>query len=114
MPNKKDNLNRVFGALADPTRRAVLASLGRGPASVSELASPFDMALPSFTQHLKVLEQSGLVKSRKRGRSRIVCLVPARLKQAESWLERRRGEWETRLDRMDEYVLELKEASDDA
>jgi len=99
----------VFKALADPTRRGVLEQLGRQPASVSELAAGYDMALPSFVQHLKVLERSGLVCSEKKGRVRTYRLAPARLKLAEHWLTQQRRLWEQRLDRMDAYLLELKE-----
>jgi DNA-binding transcriptional ArsR family regulator len=97
----------VFRALADPTRRAVVERLGRSPASVSELAQPFDMALPSFLQHLRVLEESGLVRSRKTGRVRVYRLAPARLKAAEDWLAKQRTLWERRLDQFDEYVTQL-------
>lgn len=99
----------VFHALANPTRRRVLEQLSAGPATVSELAAPFDMALPSFVQHLSVLEESRLVKSRKRGRVRTYELSPQRLKLAEDWLAERRRLWEARLDRFDEYVKQLKE-----
>lgn len=102
-------VDEVFRALADPTRRRVLERLGRRPASVSELAAPFAMALPSFVQHLKVLEESGLVTSEKRGRVRTYRLAPARLKVAEHWLSRQRSLWERRLDQLDAYLLELKE-----
>ena len=103
------SLGPVFQALADPTRRAVLERLARGPASVTELARPFPMALPSFAQHLDVLERSGLVRSRKQGRVRTYALAPKRLKQAEDWLSRRRRMWEQRLDRLDAYLLSIKE-----
>ena len=99
----------VFHALSNSTRRDVLARLSAGPASVSELAAPFDMALPSFVQHLSVLERSRLVKSRKRGRVRTYELVPDRLAVAEDWLSARRREWEARLDRFDAYVRHLKD-----
>jgi DNA-binding transcriptional ArsR family regulator len=99
----------VFHALANPTRRRVLERLSAGPATVSELAEPFDMQLPSFVQHLSVLEQSRLVKSRKRGRVRTYELTPERLKVAEDWLAARRQVWEERLDRFDQYVTQLKE-----
>ena len=99
----------VFHALANPTRRRVLERLSDGPATVSELAAPFDMQLPSFVQHLGVLERSRLVKSRKRGRVRTYELAPERLRVAEDWLAARRAEWEARLDRFDRYVMQLKE-----
>src|SRR5215208_3261840 len=99
----------VFHALANPTRRKVLEQLAVGPATVSELAKPFDMQLPSFVQHLSVLEKSRLVKSKKHGRVRTYEIAPARLKVAEDWLAARRQLWEARLDRLDHYVNQLKE-----
>ena len=87
----------------------VLEQLSAGPATVSELAAPFDMKLPSFVQHLSVLEQSRLVKSRKQGRVRTYEIVPERFQVAEDWLTERRRSWEARLDRFDEYVKQLKE-----
>jgi DNA-binding transcriptional ArsR family regulator len=109
MPNQSVQLDRVFHALGDPTRRAVLRRLSRGPAAVSELARPFAMALPSFTQHLGVLEACGLVRSRKAGRVRTYQLVPQPLKAAERWMVEQRALWERRLDQLDSYLLELKE-----
>ena len=99
----------VFHALSNPTRRKVLERLSVGPATVSELAAPFDMQLPSFVQHLSVLEQSRLVRSKKRGRVRTYEIVPARLKVAEDWLSGQRRLWEARLDQFDKYVKQLKE-----
>ena len=99
----------VFRALSDPTRRHVLERLCRSPASVSELAEPFEMALPSFLQHLRILEESGLVKSHKTGRVRTYELSPKRLKLAEDWLSRQRSLWERRLDQLDAYLLDMKE-----
>ncbi|MEO7713327.1 MAG: metalloregulator ArsR/SmtB family transcription factor [Gemmatimonadaceae bacterium] len=98
----------VFHALSNPTRRKVLEQLSAGPATVSELAAPFDMKLPSFVQHLSVLEQSRLVKSKKRGRVRTYEIAPERFKVAENWLAERRQLWEARLDRFDKYVKQLK------
>ncbi len=98
----------VFYALSNATRRKVLEQLSAGPATVSELAAPFDMKLPSFVQHLSVLEQSRLVKSKKRGRVRTYEIVPERFKVAEDWLSERRQLWEARLDRFDKYVKQLK------
>src|SRR5499425_508630 len=109
MPNLHVQLDRVFRALGDPTRRAVLSRLSAGSAPVSELARAFDMALPSFTQHLDVLEQSGLVRSRKVGRVRTYRLVPQPLKAAERWMAQQRALWERRLDQLDKYLLQLKE-----
>src|SRR5881394_4390317 len=98
----------VFYALSNSTRRKVLEKLSVGPATVSELAAPFDMKLPSFVQHLSVLEQSRLVKSKNRGRVRTYQIAPERFKVAEDWLSARRQLWEARLDRFDAYVTELK------
>ncbi len=99
----------VFHALSNLTRRKVLERLSAGPATVSELAAPFDMQLPSFVQHLSVLEQSRLVKSKKRGRVRTYELAPERFTIVEHWLAARRRVWEARLDRFDQYVKQLKE-----
>jgi DNA-binding transcriptional ArsR family regulator len=99
----------VFYALSNSTRRRVLEQLSVGPATVTELAAPFDMKLPSFVQHLSVLEESRLVKSKKRGRVRTYELAPERFKVAEDWLSARREVWEARLDRFDQYVRQLKE-----
>ncbi len=99
----------VFHALSNPTRRRVLEHLAIGPATVSELAAPFDMQLPSFVQHLSVLERSRLVRSKKRGRVRTYEIVPERFKVVDAWLSARRQLWEARLDRFDDYVKQLKE-----
>jgi len=99
----------VFTALSSPVRRKVLERLSGGPATVSELAAPFDMQLPSFVQHLSVLEQSRLVKSKKRGRVRTYEIAPDRFKVVEDWLTARRKTWEARLDRFDQYVKQLKD-----
>jgi DNA-binding transcriptional ArsR family regulator len=110
MPNQQaSQLNRVFHGLADPTRRAVLERLNSGPAAVSELAEPFSMSLPSFLQHLDVLESSGLVKSRKAGRVRTYRLTPQPLRVAEGWLEKQRSIWNRRFDQLDTYLADLKE-----
>lgn len=107
MPNQE--LVRVFQALSDPTRMAVLERLTHGPAAVSELARPFDMALPSFVQHLGVLETCGLVQSKKAGRVRTYTLAPQTLRVAEDWLSRQRALWERRLDALDDFLQTLKE-----
>ena len=99
----------VFLALSNPTRRKVLERLSVGPATVSELAAPFDMQLPSFVQHLSILEQSRLVRSRKRGRVRTYEIAPERFEVVEDWLTARRQVWEARLDRFDQYVKQLRE-----
>lgn len=109
MPNQATQLDRVFQALADPTRRAIVERLASGPAAVSELAQPFAMALPSFTQHLAVLETSGLVQSRKQGRVRTYWLVPGPLEPASQWMAQQREQWGRRLDQLDAYLSGLKE-----
>ena len=101
-------IDGIFRALSDPTRRDVLERLCRSPGSVSELAEPFDMALPSFVEHLKILEGCGLVRSTKVGRVRTYRLVPKRLRLAEDWLSQQRTIWERRLDQLDSYLLDLK------
>ena len=97
-------LNTVFHALADPTRRAVMQRLSDGSATVTELSEPFDMALQSFVQHLKVLEDCGLINSRKVGRVRMCQIAPDRLDAAQEWISELRIAWEKRLDRLDEYL----------
>ena len=109
MPQQPATLDRLFQALADPTRRAVVERLGQGPAATSELARPFAMALPSFLQHLDVLERAGLVSSAKAGRVRTYQLTPQPLDVVEDWMTTQRRLWERRLDRFDEYVHTLKE-----
>ena len=104
----------VFHALSNPTRRKVLERLSVGPATVSELAAPFDMQLPSFVQHLSVLERSRLVRSTKRGRVRTYEMAPERLKVVEDWLTARRRVWEARLNRFDQYVKHLKQKEADS
>ena len=103
----------VFHALGNPTRRKVLERLSVGPATVSELAAPFEMQLPSFVQHLSVLEQSRLVRSKKRGRVRTYEIAPERFKIIDDWLTARRKLWHARLDRFDQYVKQLKEKESD-
>jgi DNA-binding transcriptional ArsR family regulator len=109
MTNQSAQLDRIFQALADPTRRAVLERLSSGPAPVTELANRFDMALPSFLQHLKVLEGVGLVGSNKKGRVRTYQFAPRPLKAAEHWMVRQRAVWERRLDQLDDYLEAIKE-----
>lgn len=109
MPKQSEQLNLLFQALADPTRRAVVERLGRGEAGMSELAQPFKMALPSFAQHLNMLERSGLVKSHKHGRVRTYQLAPQRLKLMENWMAAQHALWRKRLDQLDDYLHTLKE-----
>ncbi|WP_244271158.1 metalloregulator ArsR/SmtB family transcription factor [Thalassospira sp. GB04J01] len=111
MPYHSNPLDLAFHALSDPTRRAVVSRLANGEASVSDLAAPFNMALPSFTQHLKVLEECGLIASEKRGRSRWCQLVPERFNEAAVWMEAERRRWIERLDRL-ELHLDHKDEED--
>jgi DNA-binding transcriptional ArsR family regulator len=109
MLNQSARLDLLFQALADPTRRAMVERLSRGPASVSELAQPLDMTLSAVVQHLAVLEASGLVQSQKIGRVRTCRIEPAALQTAEQWISERRASWERRLDRLGEYLAEHPE-----
>jgi DNA-binding transcriptional ArsR family regulator len=99
-------LDLMFQALADPSRRAMVERLSRGPASVSELARPLPMSLPAVVQHLRVLEASGVVRSEKVGRVRTYRVEPATLRTAEEWISERRRSWERRLDRLGDYLAE--------
>jgi DNA-binding transcriptional ArsR family regulator len=109
MPNQIVSLNRVFQALADPTRRAVIERLTESSAPVGALAQPFRMTLPSFTQHLDMLENCGLVVSSKSGRVRTYSLAPESLRPAEDWMSERRTHWERRLDQLDAFLNTGKE-----
>jgi DNA-binding transcriptional ArsR family regulator len=100
------DLNLLFSALADPTRRAIIARLARGIASVSELARPLQMSLPAVVQHLHLLEESGVVVTQKTGRVRTCRIEPKRLDAAQTWIEQQRARWEARFARMDAFVLE--------
>lgn len=113
MLNDSLGLDRAFQALSDPVRRGMLARLSRGPASVSELAAPLAISLPAVMQHLKALEASGLVASRKSGRIRTVRLEPSALSVAEDWIHDRRSEWEARHDRFEDYVATFKTKEED-
>ena len=101
------DLTALLKAAADPTRRAVIQQLGRGTAAVSELAEPFDMALPSFMKHIGVLERSGLISSSKTGRVRTCEIQPDKLAAAETWLDEQRVLWEDRTDRLANYAETL-------
>jgi DNA-binding transcriptional ArsR family regulator len=103
---QSDNLNAIFLALADPTRRAVIRRLGQGPASVSDLAGPFDMGLPSFMKHVRLLEDCGMIRTRKIGRTRTCVIDRSGLSGAERWLEEQRAIWEGRTDRLEAFVLQ--------
>src|SRR5213595_2645351 len=98
--SRGESIDRVFHALADPSRRVIVERLSRGPASVSELARPLPMSLPAVVQHLQVLETSGLVRSEKVGRVRICRIAPTALRTAEQWIAERRAVWERRFDRL--------------
>jgi len=104
-------LDRVFHALSDPSRRAMVHRLSRGPASVSELAEPLDMTLAAVVQHLQVLEDSGVVRTEKIGRVRTCRIEPAVLAGAEDWIAKRRALWERRLDRLGDLLAERKKQS---
>ena len=110
MLNNAASLDLMFQALADPTRRAIVDRLSRGPASVSDLAKPFAMSLPAVVQHLHLLEQSGLVTTAKLGRVRTVTIDTEALSQAEKWLNDRRISWEQRFDRLDAFLAAEVEA----
>jgi DNA-binding transcriptional ArsR family regulator len=106
MENYSDQLDGIFQALADPTRRAVIGRLGQGPASVTDLAEPFDMALPSFMKHIRFLEESGLIRTEKHGRVRTCAIEKKRLRMVDGWLARQRAIWEGRTDRLEKFVTE--------
>ncbi|MGR3454552.1 ArsR/SmtB family transcription factor [Pseudooceanicola sp.] len=113
MAKHDPTLDHVFTALGDPTRRAILTRLADGPKSVSDLAAPFDMALPSLMGHLKKLEAAGLIVSEKSGRVRSCALRPAAFAPAMDWLEAQRALWAGRLDRLDALVMTLADTKDD-
>ena len=104
MENYQPSLDAAFHALADPTRRAVVSRLAKGPAPVKELAGPFGMGLPSFMKHLRILEEDGLISSEKVGRVRICRVNAERLAVAESWLSEQRALWQARTERLADYV----------
>jgi DNA-binding transcriptional ArsR family regulator len=103
-----ERLDRTFGALADPTRRAILARLAKGEASVTELAEPFEMSLPAVSKHLKVLEHAGLISRGRERQLRPARLRAAPLKEVAAWTDRYRRFWDERYDRLDEYLDELQ------
>ncbi|MBV8799879.1 MAG: winged helix-turn-helix transcriptional regulator [Alphaproteobacteria bacterium] len=101
-------LDHTFAALADPTRRAILARLALGEATVGELAEPFDVSLPAISKHLKVLETADLIVREKRAQQRVCRLKPETLKTASDWIEQSRRLWKERFDRLDAYLRELQ------
>lgn len=105
---EEDRLTRTFAALANPTRRAILARLAEGEASVNQLAEPFEMTLPAVSRHIKVLERAGLVTQGQRAQYRPCTLDAGPLEDVSRWTDHYRGIWEARLDRMDDYIRELR------
>lgn len=116
MANYSAAVSEIFQALADPTRCAIVSALVSGAQTVSTLAEPFEMALPSFLKHLTVLERCGLIRTSKQGRTRTCELMPARLSLAEQWIAEQRAMWESRSDRMVDFVerLHLEEQTHDS
>lgn len=113
MLNDSHRLDLAYQALADPTRRGMLARLSLAPASVSELARPLSMSLPAVMQHLRMLEASGLVRSEKKGRVRTCRIEPAALAAAEGWIAEQRALWEGRADRLEDYLRTLQSKEND-
>ena len=109
MPRRKPDIDRVFHALGDPTRRRMVEKLSEGPMSVSSLATPLDITLTAVGQHLQILEESGLVHTEKAGRVRTCRIEPAGLAAAEQWISDRRSLWERRLDRLGDVLAEAEE-----
>jgi DNA-binding transcriptional ArsR family regulator len=107
-----DTLSLTFAALADPTRRAILERLAQGPATVKELAEPFDISMPAISKHLKVLEHAGLIERGREAQWRPAQLKAAPLKDASEWLERYRENWEDNFDRLEAYLRELQSDAD--
>jgi DNA-binding transcriptional ArsR family regulator len=110
MPRKKPDIDRIFHALGDPTRRAIMERLSAGPISVSRLAEPLDITLAAVVQHLQILEDSGLVQTEKVGRVRTCRIEPTGLSAAEQWIADRRSTWERRLDRLGDLLAEPGES----
>jgi DNA-binding transcriptional ArsR family regulator len=106
---KSQVLDRTFSALADPTRRDILDRLGRGPASISDLAKPLGISLPGLMKHVRILEEAQLVATRKNGRTRECTLGPAQLDDVSEWIDSYRRRWERRLDRLETYLAKRKE-----
>jgi DNA-binding transcriptional ArsR family regulator len=114
MENYSISLDGVFHALADPTRRSVISRLGSGSASIKELAEPFDLGLPTFLKHIKVLESSGLITSEKVGRVRTCKLRREKLTAAQKWFDEQRVAWESRYDNLDHLLINLKGKKDES
>lgn len=110
----EDSLSRTFAALSDPTRRAILARLSQGEASVNELAEPFDISLPAVSRHLKVLEEAGLISRGREAQWRPCRLEAMKLKDIEAWLERYRRFWEASFDRLDEALKQMQAKDSDS
>jgi DNA-binding transcriptional ArsR family regulator len=108
-----DRLSLIFAALADPTRRAILARLSDGEATVTELAEPFDISLPAISRHLKVLERAGLISRSRNAQWRSSRLEAAPLREATEWMERYRAFWDASLDRLDVHLQRMKQRSDE-
>ncbi|MEO4001412.1 metalloregulator ArsR/SmtB family transcription factor [Mesorhizobium sp. CAU 1732] len=111
MDQYTENLDAIFQSLADPTRRAVIARLGKGPASVTDLAKPFEMALPSFMKHVRQLEGSGLIRTQKHGRVRTCIIEENKFAMVDAWLKEQRTLWEARLDRLDAFAMKTMKES---
>jgi DNA-binding transcriptional ArsR family regulator len=109
----EDRLDETFAALASSTRRAILARLAEGAATVNELAAPFELTLPAVSKHIKVLEHAGLIRRGQRAQYRPCALAPERLEEVASWAEQYRPVWEARFDRMDDYLSQLQPAPRD-
>ena len=110
MLNKSTAIDRVFAALADPTRRSIVSRLSRGPASVSEIAAPLKMSLAAVVQHIQILEHSAVIRTRKQGRIRTCSIEPSTLASAEEWLKDRRLMWESQFDLLGEVLRQEKAA----
>lgn len=108
MDNYSNRLDQLFSALSDPTRRAIVSRLAAGPATVSELGEPFAIALPNFLKHVRILEHSGLIQTRKQGRTRVCAINPGALSPTEKWLSEQRKQMAGKLDRMESYIEQLK------
>ncbi len=108
-PTESDELSTTFAALADPTRRAILARLSEGQATVTELAEPFSLSLPAVSKHLKVLQRAGLIEQGRRAQWRPCRLHPEPLRGAATWIEQYRHTWEERFDRLEDYLKQLQE-----